>query len=527
METQLESPKATETTASEMILVVDDDEGVRETVVDILQTGGQQCVAVGSVAEALDMLTRTPVDLIITDMHMPGQSGLDLIEKVQTLDDSIPVILITGFPSVHSAINALKKGAIEFISKPFDFESITQIVAKALRERRLRQELKRLQAESHKAELIEKLNRQLGARLDELTHLYTISEGIANFMDTASLMDQVVKLAAQVTGAQRVSLMMLDRGRSQLRIRSAIGISDEVIRDTRVRVGHGISGKAIQDGRLVRATRHVHQNFRSAADTLGLGLYQSHSWMSAPLRVGGQIFGVLNLTDKPDRSDFSSEEEQLVSVLVEKAGTKLENQALYEGIYASLVDTLNSLVTTIEAKDPYTREHSHRVAEYSVIIGSRVGLTDEQLELLEFAAILHDIGKIGVRDEILTKTGRLTDEEYDAIKQHTIIGEKIAEPLGLSADERAVIRSHHERYDGTGYPDGLRGENIPLLARVAAIADAFDAMTSTRPYRKARTAAEAGNEIEKLYGAQFDPKFAAAAVQAIRDGRLKVKAGTV
>ncbi len=524
MSAELATPILQETVGSEKILVVDDDVNVRDTITEMLKIGGHRCAGVASVAEAESELRSSAYDLVITDMHMPGESGLDLIERVRKLDDSIPVILVTGYPSINSAINAMKRGAIEFITKPFDFDSITQVVTKALRERRLRQEIRRLQEDAHKAEVIERLNRQLNDRVDELTRLYTISEAMTQFLDTDALYNQVVKLAAQVTGAQRVSLMMLDRTRRHLKIRASMGVPDEIISRTKIKVGDSISGKVVLSGKSIRATRHIHQTFESGRESLGLGHYASQSWLSLPLAIAGQVLGVLNLTDKPDRADFTLGEEQIMQVLVEKAGSKLENQALYEGIYANLVDTLTSLVTTLEAKDPYTRQHSYRVTEYALRIGDALKIGEEEQEMVEFAALLHDIGKIGVRDQILTKPGKLTDEEYEAIKQHPTIGEKIVDPLGLTAPERAIIRNHHEWFNGTGYPDRLSGDQIPWLARIVTVADAYDAMTSSRPYRKALSPAEAMAEIKRLRGQQFDPNAADAARAIIEAGNMRPRA---
>ncbi len=508
--------------AGAAILVVDDDQAVRDTISEMLKVEGHRCTTAASVSGALEQIARQQFDVIITDMHMPGQSGLDLIDSVQKIEDPIPVILITAYPSVHTAINAMKRGAVEFITKPFDFESISYVVAKALRERRLRQEVNRLQADAHKTEVIERLNRQLNARVEELTRLYTITEAMNQFMDSDGLFQNIVRLASEVTTAQRVSLMVLDRARENLKIRASIGLSGDIVAKTKVSMGESVSGKVAQEGRLVRANRQAPQPLSSSLEGLGLRMYSSNSWLSMPVMIGGRVFGVLNLTDKADRSDFTQEDQQIIQTLVEKAGTKLENQALYEGIYANILDTLNSLVTTIEAKDPYTREHSHRVTDYAKQIAECMKVSDEELEMIEFAGVLHDIGKIGVRDEILTKGGKLTAEEYDAIKQHVIIGDRIAEPLGLSPAERAIIRNHHEWFDGTGYPDKLAGNNIPLLARIVTVADAFDAMTSTRPYRKAMTREEAIGELNRLKGVQFDPQIVDAAALAVREGKIPV-----
>lgn len=505
------------------ILIVDDSPEVREILVDMLDTSSHRCIVAGDAEEALKQLASTCVDLVLTDMQMPGQSGLDLIERIKSIDDSVPVILITGFPSVDTAVDAMKRGAVDFISKPFDYHNVLHLVAKALRERRLRQENRRLQADVNKAAVIEKLNRELNDRLDELTRLYSISEAMTACPDTETIFNHVVNIASQVTGAQRVSVMLLDRGRRHLKIRASLGISDDVIRSTKVRIGQGIAGKVAGSGIPSRVMRHAR---RSSAESEARGagqIYWSDSSLSLPLFIGDHTFGVLNLTDKPDRTDFSEKDEHFVRILLEKAGSRLENQALYEGIYANLLDTLNSLVTTIEAKDVYTREHSQRVTDYALKVGEILGLPEEDLEMIDFAGLLHDIGKIGVRDEILTKCGRLTDAEYAAIKEHPLIGEKIVTPLGLTPVERAIIRNHHERMDGRGYPDGLKGDQISFLARVVCVADAFDAMTTTRSYRQALRTDVAMEELRRNSGSQFDPEIVKAMLKGLEEKQIIVR----
>ncbi|MCL5270764.1 MAG: response regulator, partial [bacterium] len=383
-----------------VILVVDDEPDVRITVRLILQTAGFECRDAATSEEAMDLLRAQPVDLVITDMNLKGSkcSGLELIDQILALNEAIPVILITGYPSVNSAVNAMKHGAIEFLVKPFDRDQLLHLVHKALQERQLRKENQMLLTEVNKTAVIEKLNRQLSSRINDLTRLYTISEGLNQFMDTKTLFDKIVYLASQVTGAQRVSVMLLSRDRRTLRMRSAVGIPQRLVDLISVPVGKGYAGKVAQSGKSVRVTQSVARTIQ--LDQTSTSIYKTNSWMVIPLVVGQELFGVINVTDKLDRTDFSREDEQILTTLAEKAGIKLENQALYEGIYSNLVDTLTSLVTTIEAKDPYTREHSQRVTDYAIALGAFLGVGEEQLEMLRFAGILHDIGKIGIRDNI-------------------------------------------------------------------------------------------------------------------------------
>jgi len=182
----------------------------------------------------------------------------------------------------------------------------------------------------------------------------------------------------------------------------------------------------------------------------------------------------------------------------------------------SYIDLLATMTKILEIKDRYTKGHSKRVKKYSIEIGQKLGLKDDELEIIEYAAMLHDIGKIAVSDVILSKPGRLNDEEWAAVKKHPAISSDILSSLKLLHAELPAVRHHHERFDGKGYPDGLKGEDIPLYARILALADAYDAMTSARPYREALSKEDAIQEIEKGKGSQFDPGLADIFLELIR-----------
>jgi putative two-component system response regulator len=183
-------------------------------------------------------------------------------------------------------------------------------------------------------------------------------------------------------------------------------------------------------------------------------------------------------------------------------------------------NTIISLATAIEAKDPYTQGHVERVANYVLALGKEMGLTPLELQLLRKAAILHDVGKIGVRESVLLNPGPLSEEELDHVKTHVVMGEKICKPLHQDSLIPQVIRHHHERYDGKGYPDGLTGEDIPLAARIMAVVDAYDALTSDRPYRVRLSREEALQVLKEESGRQFDPKIAMAFVSMLETGRF-------
>ena len=179
-----------------------------------------------------------------------------------------------------------------------------------------------------------------------------------------------------------------------------------------------------------------------------------------------------------------------------------------EQLVKSYLETIEILRYTVEAKDTYTRGHSERVSEYSVLIGKKLGLPQSDLKTLKIGGLFHDIGKIGIADSILMKTGKLTNSEYNEIKKHPIIGKNILSNASIFQDIIPIVLYHHERYDGKGYPEGLRGNDIPLLARIVCVADSFDAMTSKRSYRDVLDYDYVKNEIKSQSGTQFDPVIA-------------------
>ena len=190
---------------------------------------------------------------------------------------------------------------------------------------------------------------------------------------------------------------------------------------------------------------------------------------------------------------------------IKKINSKLTDT--YDLLEKAYLESIQTLRYTVEAKDPYTRGHSDRVSEYSVLIGKKVGLSDNDIKTLQIGGLFHDIGKIGVPDTILQKEAKLTDNEYSQIKQHPNIGVHILSNAKIFQDILPIVEHHHEKYDGTGYPSKLKGEEIPYLARIAAVADSFDAMTSRRTYRDALPLETVISEFERCKGTQFDPKL--------------------
>ncbi len=234
------------------------------------------------------------------------------------------------------------------------------------------------------------------------------------------------------------------------------------------------------------------------------------------LRTPRKRLGVLHLDRGPLQQPFTKEDLHLADALAAHVSAGIESAQLLRKQRELFYATIAMLAEAVELRDEYTGNHTQRVTNYSFLLAQKMDLTQEQLNWIRIGTPLHDIGKIAIEDAILRKTDKLTPAEFEIMKTHTTIGAKMLEQVADLAPVIPIVRSHHERWDGKGYPDGLAGENIPLVARIVGVADAYDAMTSDRPYRKALSADVAFAEIAKMTGKQFDP-VAAEAFMAIRD----------
>jgi PAS domain S-box-containing protein len=238
------------------------------------------------------------------------------------------------------------------------------------------------------------------------------------------------------------------------------------------------------------------------------------SWIGAPLIVRGEAIGVLTV-DGYEAKQFTQADAQVVSTFAIHAGIALENARLFDEAQDAYVQTVSALASAIDVRDSYTSGHSERLADFAVEIGKQLGCSPEELVDIQWAGLLHDIGKIGVPDDILRKPSALENHEWEIMRKHPEIGAHIVEPVRNLSAVAPIIRAHQERYDGSGYPDGLKGEGIPKIARIISVADAYVAMTDERVYRKALSHDQALAELKQFAGSQFDPQVVDAFLQII------------
>ncbi len=234
--------------------------------------------------------------------------------------------------------------------------------------------------------------------------------------------------------------------------------------------------------------------------------------LGLPLFSEGHAIGALTvISDRPGDS-FIRDDVEFLKTLASHVGVAARNAQLYRSLEISYLDTVAALAAAVDAKDAYTRGHSERVMRNSVHLARAVGLIKPEVEMIRYAALLHDVGKIGLPTHILSTKGKLTDEEFDLVKQHPVIGYEIVKPITFLRAALDGIRFHHERWDGRGYPDGIGGEEIPFMARLLALADTWDAMAHDRFYRRARSPEEIVTEFQECSGTQFDPDLVSTAV---------------
>ncbi len=372
---------------------------------------------------------------------------------------------------------------------------------------------------ARKYEEVEDLNRELRNRVDRLISLNACSKATTSILDVDVLLDEVMSLIVNIMHFDRAVIMLIDHDNKVMKPVKGVGGGSEKdferIRGYSIPLDHtsNILARVVDSG-IAQIVTDVDKSFLRKENII-LKLFNPKSFAAFPLINRNQVIGVLAAERLKGMNDFTSNDIEYMMNFCSQIAISLENARLIEYMKQSFVSSILSLATALEAKDAYTRGHSNRVATYSTILARKLGLDEDQVESIRLMALMHDVGKIGVSDNIINKPGKLTNMEFDSIKQHPENGVRIIEPLLQNNASLRHVRSHHEWYDGSGYPDGLKGEKIPIEARIMAVADCFDAMTSDRSYRAALSKEYALAEIEKMKGSQFCPKIADMFIQTV------------
>jgi putative nucleotidyltransferase with HDIG domain len=343
--------------------------------------------------------------------------------------------------------------------------------------------------------------------------LQDLSHKVGEVSELSQLVEHTVKMCRKALKAAAASVLLYEEKSQGLCFEVAQGKAGKVLKKISLNSNEGIAGWVFGHGSPL-IVNDVSQDPRFSCSMDNTSGFITRSIICVPLIVHRQTIGVLEVLNKLDGGNFTEQDREILESLASLAAIALENNNLHKSVLAGYKSTIEALTAAIDAKDPSTCGHSRRVTEYAQMCGRELLLPKKNLEVLEYAGLLHDIGKIGINESILCKPAALTSEEYNIIRNHSLIGSNILKDVPFLEEARGLVLHHHERYDGKGYPDGLIGEAIPMGARILAVADTFDSMTTNRYYRAALGREKALDEIKRCSGSQFCPMAAEAFISA-------------
>ena len=443
---------------------------------DMLSTEGILCQCVSDSLEALSKIAVQKFDIIFISSVLPGEDGVTALSRIHNthLCDEVPIVIVTEGNAGIARQSYLSAGFTEHLEKPVTLAKICDIILRCL-------------------------NLTLGneAVSDAESHILVIDDDNFNLILAKKILEKQFQVSTVTSGKQgfsfleqnNVDLILLD-----IRMPEMDGFTFlELIKQQPL----------LKDIPVICLTSDNEPSSELKALELG-----ALDFITKPFI--GQI-----MCQRITRILELGRLQRELQKEVEKKTLTLNNRS--KQLNRLTVQVMKTLARTIDAKDKYTNGHSIRVAEYSRMIASRLNMNLHDQENIYYIGLLHDIGKIGIPDEIINKTSRLTDEEYAVIKTHPVIGSEILEKMSELPEIALGARWHHERFDGKGYPDGLKGEDIPIIARIIGVADAYDAMSSTRSYRGVLPQEYIYGEIKKCSGTQFDPAIAEIMLQLITE----------
>lgn len=344
---------------------------------------------------------------------------------------------------------------------------------------------------------------ELSDEKNRLTALLKVTRTISNELDLDTLLFKIMQEVKHILQADRCSLFMLDKDRNELWSRLAMGLKEEI----RVPVDKGIVGHVFASGQLLNiADAYKDPRFNPEIDKI-TG-YKTQSVLSLPMHNKfHEVLGIFQVLNKKEGA-FTRKDEELLSAISLIAANAIENAQLYDEQKKSFTSFIEALSATLDTRDYITAGHSRRVTLYTLEMGRLIKLNNHAMEVLRYAALLHDIGKIAIPEVVLFKDRRLSEDEFEMIKRHTNITKNILKKIHFQEKYKEIPRiaaSHHERLDGSGYPEGLRGEQIPLGGKILAVADVFDALTSRRQYQDRMDLEKVIEVLDKETGTSFEP----------------------
>ncbi|MCB0218211.1 MAG: response regulator [Chrysiogenetes bacterium] len=463
------------------IAILDDEPAVREILGEFLRTRGYE-VSLFEEPNGLDKHLRNhPVDLLVCDLYLGDVTGLDVIRKLRPGYPALDIIVLTGFASIDNVIEAFRLGANEYLQKPVNLLLFENSIERLLEKKRLAREV---------------------LELKDIITIHQAAADIADHHALPNLYEIVLKTALKGASADAGAIVCF------------AGEGDELC----VEFGaeHGLAAEE-RDQFLnltpeqVRQLRHEYSAINGHCTELEnntcpvASVFGDDLGICVPMRQKGEVRGALHLVRRKSDTEFTEHEIASARVLAHNAAIAAERARLYKDLEVGYVASIESLAKALEAKDPYTGGHADRVRKYCRMMSDLTDLDEETKLRVESAALLHDIGKLGVSDYVLQKKGPLTADERDQIMEHPSIGDRILSEVPSLAAERLWVYEHHERWDGSGYPRGIGGEEISLPGRILILVEVYDALATKRSYKDAWPAEMIHEHFSEGSGKIYDP----------------------
>ncbi len=356
-------------------------------------------------------------------------------------------------------------------------------------------------------------------RVKRLVLLSQLGQILNSTLDHREVWRKAMEAATQLMKAEAGSLLLTNEGKNQLYFEVALGDREEDIKMITLNLGEGIAGRVAQSGKPL-IVNHPEKDPHFLQEVDQRTEFKTRNLICVPVKIKEKVIGVLEAINKKEKKDFDEEDLYLFTSLADQVAIALDNARLYQELDGMFFQIVESLADAIGKRDSYTGEHTQRVTLYCLAMAKYLPLRPLERKWLRIASVLHDLGKIGIEDEILRKSEPLSPEELMALKHHSEMGAMIIEHIPQLKEVIPGVKYHHEQIDGKGYPEGLIGKEIPLLAKIVAVADTYDAMTTGRPYRKAMEKEVAIEELKKCSGIQFEKEVVEAFLQACQNGEI-------
>lgn len=469
------------------ILIVDDEPYICNIIVDALAGEGCNTLAVSDPAEALHFIHNSRIDLVLSDLVMGDYSGEQILDATLTEHPDAIVILMTAHPTVQTAISVLKRGAFDFLVKPFKLEMLRATIRRGLEHQRVLRE---------------------NLQLKEQVEFLRVAAASGTRSDLQEFLGMVARSCLQETLASAVGILQIDPNSGEVDQEIYAG-EDESYR-SHVLNPDSVSVVIDNNPQPVVHSERITDN----------GELLRQTFIVQPIIDRGRLLGVINLLVRARFGSLTPGQLDILGILASSAASAIANDRLYRDLKGSYLQAISGLANAVEARDQVTAGHTDRVCRLAELMGQELGWTGDQLEGIVMGCTLHDIGKIGVPDRILNKPGAFTEDELEQMRGHPEVGRAIIEGIDLFRPAMPYVAAHHEHYDGSGYPEGLKGDGIPIEGRMLAVVDTFDAILSDRPYREGASLRIAVGELVKYSGSQFDPAMVAAFLNVLKSGQI-------